>query len=427
MRKFLSLIVILLVGHLCFAGSPRKAIPEMDCIHTDKGDLTMYGSAVGFDKLFSKMDSLIANNTGRVNIVHMGGSHVEAGVLTEQLRCNLMLMSDSTTYQNAGLGMTFPYTVAKLNTPLGYTSKREGTWTNIKNTKAVPEGKSLGLTGLAISTNESSAYAGIVGRQRMGYSNPPRTWFNHVTLLGYMSNDNIYPVLETRDSTFVPDAIALGESLSRKDSIWTYTLPYEVDSILIKSNGKSGSLSITGAYCTNDDPGFVVSPIGVNGASLVSYLRCEDFDRDLALTSPDMVILGIGINDASGTNFKEEVFTDRYCTLIDKIRTVNPDCAIIFITNNDSCRRVKKTYVNNPNGALVKTLMHSLAKRYDAAVWDLFDVMGGLKSVFTWEKEGLCKKDKIHFTNEGYMILGDMLYNAIAKEYDQWKEKGGER
>jgi len=427
MRIVISLMLVLLGSCICFAGTPKKAIPQKACIHTEKGDLTMYGNKVGFDKLFSKMDSLIENNTGRVNIAHLGGSHVEAGVMTEQLRCNLMLMSDSTSYQNAGLGMTFPYTVAKLNTPLGYTSKREGTWTNIKNTKAVPEGKTLGLTGLAVSTNEPGAYAGIVGRQRMGYSNPPRTWFNHVTLTGYMSNDNIYPVIVAKDSTFVSDAIASGDSLSRKDSIWTFTLPFETDSIIIKSNGKPGTLTITGAYCTNDDPGFVVSPIGVNGASLVSYLRCNDLERDLRILSPDMVILGIGINDASGTSFKEDLFFDRYSTLIDMIRRVNPDCALIFITNNDSCRRVKKTYVNNPNGALVKKQMHSLAKKYDGAVFDLFDVMGGLKSVFTWEKEGLCKKDKIHFTNEGYTILGDMLYNAIAKEYDQWKEEGGQK
>ena len=58
-----------------------------------------------------------------------------------------------------------------------------------------------------------------------------------------------------------------------------------------------------------------------------------------------------------------------------------------------------------------------LAKKYDAAVWDQFDVMGGLHSMRDWEKAGLAKKDKVHFTNEGYQLLGDLLYNALIKDY----------
>ena len=34
-----------------------------------------------------------------------------------------------------------------------------------------------------------------------------------------------------------------------------------------------------------------------------------------------------------------------------------------------------------------------------------------------WEAAGLAKRDKIHFTDEGYVILGDLLYNALMAKY----------
>ncbi len=58
-----------------------------------------------------------------------------------------------------------------------------------------------------------------------------------------------------------------------------------------------------------------------------------------------------------------------------------------------------------------------MGKQYNAAVWDQFDIMGGLKSMQDWEHAGLAKKDKVHFTNEGYTLLGNLLYNALISNY----------
>ena len=58
-----------------------------------------------------------------------------------------------------------------------------------------------------------------------------------------------------------------------------------------------------------------------------------------------------------------------------------------------------------------------MAKKYNAAVWDQFDLMGGLNSMKEWEEAGLAKKDKVHFTHEGYKVLGDLLYNAFIDRY----------
>ena len=43
--------------------------------------------------------------------------------------------------------------------------------------------------------------------------------------------------------------------------------------------------------------------------------------------------------------------------------------------------------------------------------------MGGLYSMRNWEHAGLAQTDKVHFTNDGYKLIGDLLYNALISRY----------
>ena len=80
-------------------------------------------------------------------------------------------------------------------------------------------------------------------------------------------------------------------------------------------------------------------------------------------------------------------------------------------------KRRKYRYNVNPNGYLAEQAFLELGKKHNAAVWDQFDVMGGLRSMQDWENAGLAHKDKIHFTANGYKLIGDLLYNAFIDRY----------
>ena len=123
----------------------------------------------------------------------------------------------------------------------------------------------------------------------------------------------------------------------------------------------------------------------------------------------------MGINDAYFDDFVAEDYEHNYDTLVQWIRTVSPDAAIIFTTNNDSY--FKRRYPNK-RAEEVRRVMISLAKRHGAAVWDLYGVMGGLGSSRTWELNKLVKRDKIHFTNSGYKLVGDLMFSALVQAYD---------
>ena len=147
-------------------------------------------------------------------------------------------------------------------------------------------------------------------------------------------------------------------------------------------------------------------------------MRCTLLEQDLALAPPSLVIFGIGINDANimPQTFNPEQFKANYRELIRRIRTVSPRCCFLFITNNDcwfSFRGRRRQY--NTNTPRVQQAMRELAAEVDGAVFDVFSLMGGLRSSAAWVRARLQRPDHIHFTREGYELWGDLLYNALVK------------
>ncbi|MBO4755960.1 MAG: hypothetical protein J5519_04285, partial [Bacteroidales bacterium] len=60
----------------------------------------------------------------------------------------------------------------------------------------------------------------------------------------------------------------------------------------------------------------------------------------------------------------------------------------------------------------------ALAREYKAVFWDWYGIMGGMGSMAAWQQAGLAQSDKIHFTTEGYRLLGDMLFEALMDYYN---------
>jgi hypothetical protein len=50
----------------------------------------------------------------------------------------------------------------------------------------------------------------------------------------------------------------------------------------------------------------------------------------------------------------------------------------------------------------------------------MYSVMGGLNSIVLWQNNGLAQRDKVHFTRRGYLTLGDLFFNALMKNFEQY-------
>lgn len=408
MIRAYSLALTLLLVTTLSAQTVRREVPDLEFARLDRNRIVFLGDSSAFEKAFAKMDAAALSGTGDFRIMHIGGSHAQAGTLTRQLRNDLLSLRKGS---DGGRGMVFPFTAAKTNTPSSYRSRYEGAWTPVKNlTRDLP--LRLGLTGMAVTTSDSTAFVRIVLKARNATAEDPDFSFDKVDVLGYPIEGERFPVvvLDSGDT--------LKGTRVEEKALWSFALPAPQDSVTVAVAGSGGQLALTGIYLDNPSTGITVSEIGVNGAAVPAFLRCEDLERDLRLVNPDLVIFAIGINDASGKNFTKEDFIARYKILMSRIRSVNPDCALLFVTNNDSYKRVRRrVYAVNRNGLTAEEAFIKLAEDCGGGVWDLFDIMGGLESMKKWEAAGLAKRDKIHFTEEGYSLLGDLLYNALMEKY----------
>lgn len=413
MRRLLTVIGILFYCQLlCGQTLPMlRTIPSHHFAHFERNKLLFPGQHDAMERFYQKLDSVVDLGEGTVNIMHIGGSHVQAGVFTQQFRDDLLSISPNAQCTQS---FVFPFAVGKTNNPSHFMVKSTGEWSYCRNAVQKETDKRMGLAGAAITTCDDDASVVIITRSKRPTELTPEFEFDKVTVIGFSETEDVVPVISYNDS------ILHGEYDEWK-STYTFQLLERTDSICICFDSVPGEFTLTGILLENGLNGVNVHGIGVNGASVPSYLRCDDFERDLELIKPDLVIFGIGINDASEPDFTKEGFKENYEELIQIIRNVNPDCALLFVTNNDSFKRKrvkrKTVYEVNTNGKVVEQAFIELAKKYDAAVWDQFDVMGGLHSMRDWEKAGLAKKDKVHFTNEGYQLLGDLLYNALIKDY----------
>ena len=393
---------------------PLKEIaPQPKCVHLDRAGLHFPGSREAQDRFYGLLDSLMYGKGRNVRIWHVGGSHVQAGHFSYRMQENLIRMADSLQGER---GFIFPYRIAKTNSDKSFRTSFTGEWTSAMAASTHKDlNPRFGIMGIAARTADTLATVGV----GLGVS-PDTLWrFDRFRVMGYASSPEAYPFLVSGKDT-------LAFSIDTLTQSYVFDLPSVTDTVTIGFHIPEGeNFTLTGTQPISGRRGIDYYCSGVNGARLTTWLeKCPDLPRDLQLVRPDLAIFAVGINDSAvkAVNFKPEVFKNNYRRLIRLIREQSPDCAFIFITNNDSYRYVSRGMTYNHNGPTVQKAMFELAKEYGAAVWDVFDIMGGKDSVIKWRDAGLVKKDRLHFTTEGYILLGDLLYNAIIEDYNSHHE-----
>ncbi|MDR2806420.1 MAG: GDSL-type esterase/lipase family protein [Dysgonamonadaceae bacterium] len=384
-------------------------VPKYNFIHYGDNAIQVPGKdSTRLNRFFQKIDTLVQAGQGRINILHIGGSHVQADLFSHEVRQNLDIVNGDF---HTPRGLIFPFSVAKTNNPANYKVTYSGQWNTVKNiqkNREIP----LGMSGIAVYTKDPAAQINI-------FLNPGETlrWeFTQLRLLGYEEEDgdNVKPVLYYNN-----DTLAAHWDYITKTYLFDLPEPDYAFSVgFIQTDTIPHTFIVHGFIPEKETPGIVYHAIGVNGASVSSYLKSEQFEDELHLLEPDLIIFAIGINDALSKDFTNESFCRNYNALIEKIERVNPNCAYIFITNNDSYRRVsRRKYQVNTNGAVARKAFYQLAEEHQGGVWDLFSLMGGLRSMQKWQNAGLASRDKVHFTKEGYLLIGDLFYNALVDYY----------
>lgn len=365
----------------------------------------------GFAHFYTKLYDLLHTGKGHVNILHLGDSHTQAGVITSQLRSNLSSMADSLTSAHAmasSRGLLFPYKAIKTNAPTDYTINASGTWSGSRNISRTHDAI-LGLTGAAAITTDPTASLQLLLPN-------PKWAFSEIRLLGYSDTDETYPVVIADGTTYQP---------LPNDGQPGYRFRFKraVSSCKVTFRGVSAAhpFVVRGLLPQSNRPGITYHESGINGATVAAWLRCPDFESELALICPDLVVLTLGTNDSCcpEADFDPEAFKNNYRQLLNRILSVNPNAAFLFVGSND-CHQSLAVHTTNFNTPRVAQAMRQLVEEYGGCFFNLYETMGGLRSHERWITNKLVSTDHIHFTPSGYRLVADLIYNALAADFEYY-------
>lgn len=367
------------------------------------------GISPNWELFFTEFDSMINQKDRKLNFYHIGGSHLQADIYTHVVRSQLQ-----NHWENLGgeRGQVFPYSLTGTNNPSNYIFKSSNSWKGYRSVVNRPQGIDYGLHGIIASCSDS-----IIN---LNFCYSKKREKNPFSAFRIMHNKGTLPY----DVTLLNSEVEILEFQTNEELGYTeFVLNSELDSLKLKfqRNGKSrDALLIYGITLMNDRPGISYSSIGVNGASLPTYLKNTHFEEQLCLYPPDFIAFSVGTNDANVPNGQFDSL-GYYKNLEQMILTVyrcNPKCAILLTVPNDAFYNKKYPNVNIET---MRKMIFSLAGKYNLAVWDFYGLMGGGGTAKTWMQNGLMQSDLVHFTFRGYELKGRLLFDAFLKFLEQMR------
>lgn len=429
------------------------------------------------NNIFEKLYNLQQNKKGKVNIVHIGDSHIQADIFTNVIR--QALQSD---FGNGGYGFTFPYRLIGTNGSYSVKYVSNANWQSLLNVYPVAD-IGVGLSGIALYTNTKDFILELSAEDKYE--------FNTIKVI-YPTVEPQYRISVTPDplevtSTTVGSNIATGQStrthkiksgenlstIARKYGVTvtqiksanglksnsiragkslriptkggsrttksktrvstikvnedieyvdmvskpyysTYTSDSLLSRIAIVANEKSATHNLNGFVIENDKPGVIYHSIGVNGAKLSDYNKYPLFYKQLPILNPDLVILSFGTNESFGKlSASEYIYQVRQ--FVENIKTYcGQNVTVLVMTPPPSLFRRRR---ENP---FVSDYSMALMQMSKTPVWDLYTRMGGLDGI---RKSNLIARDNVHYTQRGYETQGYMFLEDFTAAYDQFKKE----
>lgn len=364
-------------------------------------------NSTNFEKLFYNFQQMIKFRDRKLNFYHIGGSHLQADIYTHEMRTNLQKNWEGLEGER---GLIFPFDLAGTNNPWNYEFKSPNRWTNYRSVSDRPDSLDYGILGVVVECPDSAVQISFKYDKT-----EVKPGFDKLRIY-HNKGDFPYEMNFGEDEIFVLRK-QTNPQIGYTDVFFTDKLD-RFDLFFARDTVMNYKLRILGFQLSNKEPGISYTTIGVNGASLPTYLKNKYFEEQLKEFPPDFFAFSVGTNDANVpySSFRPEIFRANLDSVLQMVMRANPNCAILLTVPNDAYYKKKQL---NKNVAREREMIIQLAKKYEAAVWDMYGIMGELGSSKVWSRNGLMRGDLVHFTASGYKLKGDMFFESFLKWLEQ--------
>ena len=428
---------------------------------------------------FEKLTQLENGEIDRVNILHIGDSHIQADWLSGQTRVELQRV-----FGNAGRGLVFPYHVAGSNSPSDIYSRSNYPWEayrNVHNQSAYE----MGISGFVIASKDTAAYLKLSLNDKYnmgGYG------FNKITIF-HPKNDNLsqiqfftaadrdvieHNVIEEKNVYYsvksgdnlgaIADKYNSSVSFIKKENGLKSTMIYpkqrlivakeqatisymspslftpidivaveknknstsyyfdnKMEFIFIKSPNNNSTLMQTqwDGFMLEDTSysGVLYHTVGVNGAKFKDYNNSVNFYEQSKDLHADLIIVSLGTNESLDKNLSNEDFITEMDLFFKKLRKANSKSSILITTPTDNQKGQQKVEE-------LTFLIKAMALENHIAFYDFYEVLNGIGAFSTLRSNGFAQRDGVHLTAKGYEGQGKLLSDALISAYYKFKQDG---
>lgn len=173
--------------------------------------------------------------------------------------------------------------------------------------------------------------------------------------------------------------------------------------------------------------GVTYETLGINGAqaSIILDWNQETLRSNIERRNPAMIVLAYGTNEAGRKDWTLESYRDMFSSLITRFREAAPAATILVIGPPDRDQRTKRGWMPMDQIDMIIEAQREAALANGCPFWDMRAKMGGKGSMLEWVNAGLAQNDHVHFTGQGYDMLGDAVVRDLMSQYDLFVKARG--
>lgn len=410
-----KLVIATLGTWLCMSSSAAYSLHRLDSLSSEKENsfqkhirYTSSFSFIEYDKnhwqwfempvMRHFFERFSQARSRKVRVLHLGDSHVHYDLQTRLIRERI-----ADIWGNGGIGWLVPYSIAHTHGTVDYRSSHRGVWQSALITKYNPTFP-LGSSGVTVYTEDPQA-SFIIQMQKGSYAPSHRK-----LRIFCRADSSSFDILVKTSPVAAPIHL---RPVPGKPYVETVLPVFDgyIEVQVNKSRASQHFFECYGLWLESvEDKGVVYSSAGVNGASVGSWAKESLLAEEMAILQPDLVVLDVGINDFYLSNyFDRNSMRRQLVSLIERIREQSPGTVILLVSPQDAYRYRRNVSACRDYAALLK----EIAQTYHCAFYDYYHVSGGQYSMMRWLQSGLAKRDRIHLTDAGYTVKGELYVNAF--------------
>ncbi len=395
-----------LAGSILFSMQTNSLFSQVDGRTQHSLPRELHQNSAPYRHLSATLDSVRRSEKSSLSILHIGGSHVQAGWIAHFLREQLALLAPEAQWSR---GLMLPYRLAHTNTPTHFRTEMTGSWSGESCAKRNWTSRLIDPgSGTGMQVHTSSELASI----------------QHVAFLPdstKITSDSfdIWTNANRNEISFGSAQSSIQLTAFEGGNGWRLTLPSPVDTFRLDffpDENRSTPLVYEGVYAElNGSTQIVINEWGHNGLHIQDIRDCPEFAVLAKRLKPDLVILGVGLNDAMNEKgFELAQFALDYSWTINALKEALPETAILLLSNTPV--NSDKPFITK-NSEQIRSFLQSYSKSVGCGFFDLSEAMGGTESMQEWMAQGWMKSDGIHFHSAGYQHIAYQIFTEIERAF----------